>query len=259
LKRAAHDPIIEIVSTSAKLAFEHRYRPPYVCLVAAADAERLADALKRGIRETHEMPTVTGRGAISRFPLPNGEVLVRLCRRGGAISNVLSDRYLFVNRPLKEFRVHCAAYELGVPVPEPLGVAWARSGIAFRGALATRYVPLAPLSEFSKRQPQDSRRAMENAGALVRRVHDAGLYHADLNAGNILADQEKAVLIDLDKATIHDHLSNRGRAANLRRLRRSLRKLDHPPSDFAAVCEGYGGSDSPAWLSKITRESAPDS
>jgi 3-deoxy-D-manno-octulosonic acid kinase len=62
-------------------------------------------------------------------------------------------------------------------------------------------------------------------GECIRRFHDAGVYHADLNARNILLDVHfKVWLIDFDRAkTIA--AGSRKFEANLSRLLRSLQKV----------------------------------
>lgn len=64
------------------------------------------------------------------------------------------------------------------------------------------------------------------AAAIVG-MHDAGVWHADLNAHNILLDAAgKAWLIDFDRARDHGApLSPALRVANMQRLRRSLEKV----------------------------------
>ncbi|MBT8075543.1 MAG: phosphotransferase, partial [Gammaproteobacteria bacterium] len=65
-------------------------------------------------------------------------------------------------------------------------------------------------------------------GDCVRRFHEAGLWHADLNARNILLDAAAAVfLIDFDRARLMPGKTVNGKS-NLNRLRRSLEKLWPP-------------------------------
>ena len=87
------------------------------------------------------------------------------------------------------------------------------------------------------------------AAVLLRQMHDAGLYHADLNAKNILlAPDGTAMILDLDRAELLDRLSLRDRAANLARLYRSLHKLGLAPepasdADWAEFYRVYAGDD----------------
>ncbi len=90
------------------------------------------------------------------------------------------------------------------------------------------------------------RRALGAAGAAVRRAHDLGLDHADLNVGNILLTdpgEPVAHLIDLGPGRLGPALPPARRGANLVRLFRSAEKhLGEDPRrlrDAAAFVRGY--------------------
>ena len=75
-------------------------------------------------------------------------------------------------------------------------------------------------------------------GQCLRRFHDAGVRHADLNARNILLDEGLQVfLIDFDRAGFTPDKAVNG-TNNLNRLRRSLAKLW--PTEHRSVLQ-------PAW------------
>jgi tRNA A-37 threonylcarbamoyl transferase component Bud32 len=69
--------------------------------------------------------------------------------------------------------------------------------------------------------------------ALVRRMHDAGVDHRDLNLGNLLLreqdGEEAAFVVDLDRARLH--VASIGFAARQRALRRLERS-------YVKVCCG---------------------
>ena len=72
----------------------------------------------------------------------------------------------------------------------------------------------------------EGRRALgQPVAEVIARMHGLGVWHADLNAYNILLDaQGKAWLIDFDRGR-QGGISARACAANLARLRRSLQKV----------------------------------
>jgi tRNA A-37 threonylcarbamoyl transferase component Bud32 len=78
------------------------------------------------------------------------------------------------------------------------------------------------------RDAPTARPAIESAARAIRRFHDAGGWHADLHAGNLLVrDRDGALdvlVIDLDRARVQDRVDARARMAQLMRLYRSLVK-----------------------------------
>lgn len=91
-----------------------------------------------------------GRGAVYRFQADDGDGIVRVYRRGGAIRHILKETYFFDNRPRKEFEVHHYALEQGLSVPPLLGVTWRQFGPAFRGCIATGYLQSEHLQHWLK-------------------------------------------------------------------------------------------------------------
>jgi len=79
-------------------------------------------------------------------------------------------------------------------------------------------------------------------------LHDGGLYHADLQTGNVLVRGTEVRIIDLDRATLKKKLGNLPRARNLLRLRRSIKKQGLPVSCFDAILSAYGPVRLPLWL-----------
>ena len=85
-------------------------------------------------------------------------------------------------------------------------------------------------------------------GACLGRFHAAGVYHADLNASNILLGEGQSVfLIDFDRGALRP--PGRWQNINLSRLLRSLKKFKRrsevfhfTPEDWARLLEGYRAS-----------------
>ena len=80
-----------------------------------------------------------------------------------------------------------------------------------------------------RRPRRTPERVLESMGRAIRLLHEAGGVHADLNAYNILVQEEgegRAFVIDLDRASVlAGPVPARQAAANLRRLRRSFLKI----------------------------------
>jgi 3-deoxy-D-manno-octulosonic acid kinase len=196
-----------------------------------------------------------GRGSTSVHAIAGiGDVVLRRYRRGGLIGKVLFDRYISSSRPFRELAVLVRARTLGVPVPEVVGASSTRAGLLWhRGRIATRLIPGSwTLPVFIGENRNDAALVsdvLKRAGGAIRKMHDAGIDHADLNMNNILVDKKGAVyIIDFDKAAVYPELGQRRRIRNLRRLLRSLRKLKSmgvslEDGDFSIIIKGYAGDE----------------
>ena len=173
-----------------------------------------------------------GRGSAWFIEAPCGAAVLRRYLRGGMMARISRDRYLFTgwrrSRPMAEFRVLERLAAAGLPVPAPLAAGVLRRGPLYTGGLITQRIPDAwPLADLLPERAHDDA-LWRRIGACVRRFHDAGLVHADLNARNILVDAADTVfLIDFDRARIR-HGARRRFRRNLERLHRSLVKLWPP-------------------------------
>ena len=199
-----------------------------------------------------------GRGDARVLPAgPLGEVVVRPFRRGGWVRHVVRDRYLAGNRAFEEIVLTERLRRAGAPVPEALAAVQSRlgPGPAYAACLVTRrLVGFAPAAEVLRGLRQgEAAGPMERIGTSIRRAHEAGGAHADLNAWNVLLAAGRPghapVLIDWDRGRWRpDGVSRRDARVNLRRLRRSLRKLDLSAALGAwdALERGYASGPDPA-------------
>jgi 3-deoxy-D-manno-octulosonic acid kinase len=191
-----------------------------------------------------------GRGGLERFPYPGGEGIIRRYRRGGIMRHVLSEGFLFANRPLQEFELLCWMHDAGLPVPAPLGVVWERRGALIRGAIATHALNAVNLLDWLRDHEAASADVLRDCGALIRRMHDLGVWHADLQVANVLVADDGLYLIDFDKSRRLNKVRDAGRMRNLLRFRRSLEKHGVAADCFAAVCHGYGDVTQQPWLER---------
>ncbi len=239
----------------AELIFTHKQENGICVLVRIEGEDRIAAALFSG---AGCMPAVvSGRGDMAVFPWASGQKgIIRRHLRGGMMRRLFNDRYLLCNRPLREFEAHREVAARGVVAPLPLGVRWERRGLWYRGALATELLAGADLDAYLQDATVswDNKAAMlRQCGALVRHMHDQGVYHADLQLKNIFIGSGGPVLLDFDRARLGASVSRIGRARNLLRLRRSFEKRGWPPGYFEFLVEGYGGLTPPRWLDALYR------
>jgi len=220
-------------------------------MVRAQWADAIAAALFEG--RGCKPAGLGGRGALSRFSYSGGTGLIRRYLRGGVFRWVLRDAYVLRNRPLRELRLHAGLYDDGLAVPVPLGAVWERRGLCLRGAIATGEVDAVDLLAYLDLHGPGDGAVLRESGRLIRRMHDWGVFHADLQVGNILVGAEGPYLIDFDKATRRAALDRVKRARNLFRLRRSIEKNGLTSDYFRLICEGYGDESLPHWVGCVYR------
>ena len=217
--------------------------------VRSDDADTIASALFD--QTACEVLEKGGRGRVLRFPLRNGQGILRKYMRGGAIRYFINDLYFMDNRPLKEWKIHTWIFEQGISVPEPLGVMWEQHGLFFSGSIATLEIESQNLLEFLLSESANTEAILFKVGKLICQMHELGVFHADLQVRNILIDFEKQYLIDFDSASRTSELLPRRRFRNLLRLKRSFQKNNLPVKHFHTLCEGYGVQSFPGWLEKL--------
>ncbi|MAK54854.1 MAG: 3-deoxy-D-manno-octulosonic acid kinase [Pusillimonas sp.] len=162
---------------------------------------------------------------------PFGSAVLRHYRRGGWVAKISADRYFWqgaqATRSMAEFTMLHEMTRLGLPVPEPLAAGYWRRSLSYRAALVVaRIENAAPLA--MQLQPENAARV----ASVLKQFHDANVWHADLNAFNILLDPSgKVWLIDFDRGRFRS-MSASLRRRNLLRLRRSLLKVAGSQGDI---------------------------
>ncbi len=175
----------------------------------------------------------SGRAPVALLELQGGPaLLLRRLHHGGLLGPLLADRFWGTGRPRRELEVTAALHAAGAPVPRPgLVIARRHWGPLRRCAVGTVFEAgcvdgLAFLE--SGPEPPRRLRAAAAAGDAVRRFHDAGASHPDLQIKNLLVREDDAatecLVIDLDRVTLRARLDPAERMAQLMRLYRSLRK-----------------------------------
>ena len=171
---------------------------------------------------------VSGRGSVLFVEGATGVWVLRHYRRGGFVARFIEDSYLWMGlertRAFREWRLLHELTQRGLPVPLPIAAHVARNGTSYRADIITMRIPnTRPWASIVGSGDAESWQ-WEQIGLTLRRFHDEGVDHADLNAHNILIDDERRVfLVDFDRG----RLRRRGgwQSRNIARLLRSLRKI----------------------------------
>lgn len=197
--------------------------------------------------------TAGGRGTALFIQRGATEWVLRHCCRGGLIGKIIADSYVWLglsrSRVWREWRLLDELRKANLPVPRPIAAAVHRRGLLYRADIITDRVPnAAPLSDTIEHRSLPAQ-IWKSIGQTVRRMHDLGVWHADLNAHNILIANEQVWLIDFDRGRIRAE-KKRWKDSNLARLRRSLDKistqqpaLNFAESDWHDLLAGYSSPD----------------
>ncbi|HEY2274483.1 MAG TPA: 3-deoxy-D-manno-octulosonic acid kinase [Steroidobacteraceae bacterium] len=197
----------------------------------------------------------SGRGAAYFLSADGKRYVLRHYRRGGLAALLSTDHYAFLGedntRPFVEWQMTYSLHRAGLPVPAPIAARYQRAaGVTYTADLITeRLATVGSLAE-CLRTGALSILTWISIGRCIRRFHDLGVRHADLNAHNILLSEEQVYLIDFDRAQLR--APGLWRDANLVRLRRSLEKLTwglpserFAEADWHGLLDGYRQSASP--------------
>jgi 3-deoxy-D-manno-octulosonic acid kinase len=169
-----------------------------------------------------------GRGATTLFEQAGRRFVLRHYRRGGLAARVTSDRYLWLGearvRSVVEIQLTLRLHAAGLPVPLPLAARYEQQGMSYRADIITEYLPGTRTLAESLAAGDVALPVWASIGSCIRRFHDYGLCHADLNAHNIVLRNDQVFLVDFDRCA--RRRPGLWRDANLARLRRSLDALE---------------------------------
>ncbi len=172
-------------------------------------------------------PCFRGRGHPVRVFLSDGSpAVLRRYEHGGVFAALLGSRFLGQPRPLRELAASEEARRAGVRVPEVVA-AYVRRLRPFghTGFLLTREVGQARDLVMAFRSGEPAGPVLHRLGEELRRLHEAGVWHADLHVKNVLLAGGAVTLIDFDRALVMAPVPGRMRIKNLLRFDRSVVKL----------------------------------
>jgi 3-deoxy-D-manno-octulosonic acid kinase len=202
-------------------------------------------------------PSAEGRGAAAFIDADGRRLVLRHYRRGGWAARVSVDRYLWrepdATRSFVEWHLLYLMRRAGLPVPVPIAASYRRTGRRTYSAdlLTEQITGVRSLAERLTAAPLPLTGWIA-VGRCLRRFHDDGVCHADLNAHNVLMDDESRVsLIDFDRGRLRR--PGLWCDGNLVRLRRSVEKItamlpaEHfSDADWASLLDAYFAAAQPA-------------
>jgi 3-deoxy-D-manno-octulosonic acid kinase len=170
--------------------------------------------------------------------------------RGGFIGKIIKDKYFFTGqkntRAACEFQLLNILQTLALPAPKPIAYRVTKSGPFYQADLLSSRIEDAQDLVAILSTGELAEQVWVEIGRVIRRFHDAGIYHHDLNSHNILLDEkDKVWLIDFDRGE-QRAVSSQWQQANMARLLRSFEKekaklpnFYWQKSDWQLLLEGY--------------------
>lgn len=222
--------------------------------------EELQDPARiRGLYDSGE-PLPSGRGTARIIELSGSRYLLKKEARGGMTAKFLPDSFFFLDVFDNEWLIQELADSSGLSLP--LLARWEFPG----PLLLTEVFTLTAFIEGSLSLKDmiaagtlDGDRLAE-AGKVIAGLHKKGIYHGDLNCGNILFTPDGARIIDFKgsyifSAPLPEALSKK----NLLRLLRSFHKesikarrnISLPVPKI--LCEGYMTERNEQWIGEFSR------
>lgn len=169
-----------------------------------------------------------GRGNIHLLSDGRARYLLRHYYRGGLMARISRDLFLAQpvaqSRAMAEFTLLRALRQHGLPVPRACAALHRRAGLFYRAEIIVELVPDATdIAALLHAVRSLNSGEWHRLGHAVRQLHDAQVFHADLNCHNLMLDVHGAAwIVDFDKCAFR--AGEAWKAANLERLLRSLRK-----------------------------------
>jgi len=168
-----------------------------------------------------------GRGSTLLVGNVPGQFVLRHYVRGGLIGKLVRDSYIFsgqdLTRSFLEWRLLDKLAANNMNVPRPAAARYCRRGTFYTADIITVRIPdVVSLSQYIAGDRDET--FWRSLGASIRKFHEAGVYHADMNAYNIQVDKDGDIwMLDFDKGALKSPGSWQQQTLN--RLHRSLQKV----------------------------------
>jgi len=199
-----------------------------------------------------------GRARVVYFTHNDKALVLKHYFRGGAVASILKDSYLgfsiIKTRAFKEWRLLNKMQQLGLPVPRAVAAHVKKSWLFYTADLITEEIKNSKTLADVLSEKSIGIEQWKKVGSCIRLFHQHDVYHADLNARNILLTASDSgvagamydvYLIDFDNSGFRAG-SESWKMANLARLKRSLLKFkrndagfNFDEADWTALLTGY--------------------
>jgi 3-deoxy-D-manno-octulosonic acid kinase len=177
------------------------------------------------------------------------QFVLRHYMRGGLVGKLIRDSYVFsgedLTRSFMEWRLLDKLASNNMNVPRPAAARFCRRGTFYTADNITFRIPdVLTLYEYNATEERKEE-FWKSLGKDIREFHEAGVYHADMNAYNIQVDKDGDIwMLDFDKGALRP--PGPWQQETLSRLHRSLikvlgldPKLHFRKANWEQLLEGY--------------------
>jgi len=176
----------------------------------------------------------SGRGTAWVIKSEWGKWVLRHYLRGGLYAKLNRDHYLWLGlnktRATKEYELLLHLQKLNLPSPKPIAALVIKKGLSYKNDLIMEHINHDLTFAEHLKQDKQNTNIWQNIGKTIAQYHQHGIYHADLNAHNILIAKDKVHVIDFDKGEIRTPQPS-WQQKNMLRLRRSIEKITQKSCD----------------------------
>lgn len=195
-----------------------------------------------------------GRGTTFFVQHQGRDFVLRHYQRGGFISKISNDKYIWLglwfSRPWREWNLLIKMLKKGLPVPTPAAMKVERKGLLYSADIMMHRIPNSRTLMQILMTEELAEGHWIAIGSVIRRFHEEGIYHSDLNANNIMLDEGgRCFLIDFDRCGTRKP-KLKWQQENLSRLKRSLNKFSinedifyFSEMNWRSLLRGYGWDD----------------
>lgn len=200
----------------------------------------------------------SGRGTSKPIEYKGKNYILKRETRGGFLSSLLPRDFFRLRSFFKEVEINKIMEKEGLTIPILLRFGLKRN-ILWEIYTLTPYIEeCQSLKDIALKDYLDSEKVFL-AGKKIAEMHQIGIFHSDLNLGNIVFDNNKVFLIDLKNSYIYNAPLNKALSKKniLRILRSYLKekakvKKEVEKGFLIALLEGYSCEKKEDWLEKIS-------
>ena len=190
-----------------------------------------------------------GRGNTVVVSRDGNDYVLRRYVRGGLVRRIVRDTYFFTGedqtRAFREWRLLRKLVQKGLNVPIPAAARYRRTAMFYTAELLTVRIPAIRSLAERLSDAQGTPEFWQRLGSGIATFHQAGVFHADLNAYNVQLGRDDTLwLLDFDRGELRP--TGLWKQKTLNRLHRSLQKIHSlspnihfGSADWQNFLEGY--------------------